>query len=212
MAELIKTHHEVVILAIGLLLTTLGLLSFSGLIVWPTASATSTATQTVVVTASVREWITFSVSVTSTTLTPDLVDTAGNTAIGSSSAITLSLGTNAGKWKIEVNGTDTVGMVRLNGTDTIASVNPTGTITAGSNGYGLNATTSYAGADIDIRYDYWSTTTVGGVTTTLRTLATKQTGNASATVASIKIYAAATSTQQAGNYRDTITLTATSPY
>ena len=210
MAELIKKNQEIVILAIGLLLTALGLLSFSGLIVWPTAFATSTATKTIVVTAVVQESLTFSVSVTSTTLTPDLVDTAGNAAIGSSTNITLSLGTNAGKWKIEVNGADTVGMVRLGGSETIVSVS--GTIATGTNGYGLNATTSYAGVTIDPVYNYWGTPTVGPATTTLRTLATKQTGNASATVATIKIYAAATSTQVAGNYRDTITLTATSPY
>lgn len=211
MAESIKKNQEFVILAIGLLLTTLGLLSFSGLITWPTVDATSTATRTIVVTAVVQEWLTFSVSVTSTTLTPDLVDTAGNTAVGSSTSITLSLGTNAGAWKIEVNGTDTTGMVRVGGSETIASVNPTGTITAGINGYGLNATGSLAGVNIDPRYAFWGTNAVGGVTTTLRSLATKANANASATVATIKIYAAATSTQVAGNYRDTITLTATSP-
>ena len=60
-------------------------------------------------------------------------------------------------------------------------------------------------------YNYWGTNTVGAVSTTLNTLASKGSANATATVATIKIYAAATSTQVAGTYRDTITLTATSP-
>lgn len=212
MAEKLKKHKDMAfIIGIGLFLAIVGVLTLSGMIVLPNLA--SAATQTVSVSATVNPWLTFSVNPTSAPLTPDLVDAAGGVAIGSSTNISLIVGTNSsGGWNITIQGQNG-GLAST--TNLIASVAAgaaaSTTLVAGTNGYGANSTTTLTGVTVDPRYDKWGTVTVAAIaSSTSQALASKGTKNASTTVATMKVYAAATSTQASAVYSDTITLTATS--
>ena len=164
-------------------------------------------TSDITVSATVQEWITLGVSTSSVVLSPVLLDTGGNTAIGSSTNIGITVGTNnAGGWHLSVQSSG--GKLTGGGFD-ILSCDATSSITAGTDMYGLNATTSYAGASISTNYDYWGEDIVGTASTTDQTFAQKSTDNASTTVATIKIMAACDVTQEPETYSDTLTITAT---
>ena len=174
-----------------------------------TASAATTSTN-VSVSATVNEWITLSISTSSVNLTPDLVDTAGNTAIGSSSNITMNVGTNAvSGWSVTIAGTQACPGALTSSSYSINQPTATSSLAAGTDGYGANATTSLAGVTIGAYYNYWGTNTVGEICSSAQTLSSKSTANTSQTVTTIKIEAACDSLQEAGTYTDTITLTAT---
>jgi len=168
------------------------------------------ATSTVGVTATVESWLTFQVSTTSVSLTPALVDSTGATHIGSSTAITLTLGTNnTNGWSITIQGANG-GLYSNTASHLISTVSGTSTLSAGTDGYGANATATYSGVTIGNYYDYWGTDTVGEIaSSTSYTLASRDSPNAEADVADMKIKAAAQATTPAANdYSDTITLTA----
>jgi hypothetical protein len=217
MPEIIKKNLDVaLVLGIGLVLAISGIMGMIELVALPDfASAATTAT--VGVTATVQEWITFSVNPTSVTLSPALVDTAGTTAVGSSTAITLNVGTNsADGWSISVNGATAAGTCTngglVSGTSSICQPSATSTLAAGTDGYGANATSATSGVAIAANYNYWGSTTVGELDTTASTFANKNSPNAATDVASMKVYAACDSAQPSGSYTDTITLTATPAY
>lgn len=212
MADLIREHKELVIFAgLGLILAAAIFLTMSNLFDFPVFAAT--ATQTVSVTATVQSWLLFSVSPTSTALSPDLVNTSGGTAIGSSTNITLMGGTNdAGGWSITIRGangglaTSTFDLIESVATGTSAST----TLTAGTDGYGANATTVLSGASIGAPYNNWGTAKVGAIASTTSQTLVNGPVTASTTLATMKIYAAANADQPAGTYGDTVTLTITS--
>lgn len=196
------------------ILTGLGLIAVFGLaVVFPVIRGSEPASaqvqRTVDVTAIVQEWIAFTVSESSTTLAPDLVDTGGNAEVGSSSAIRLNVGTNTTTgWTMAVVGT---GEGLVSGANTIKSVEPTSTIAAGTEGYGLNATHTLAGVDMNTTtYAFWDTTDVGRVNSTSTNLATKSSANSTQEVIRIRFYAAANADNTPpGTYTGTTTLTAT---
>ena len=212
MAEKIKKHWDLVLISgIGLTLAIAGILAISGMIALPNPAEAATAT--VGVTATVQEWLTFSVNPTSVTLTPDLVDTAGNTAVGSSTAVTLTLGTNsADGWSIDARGataTTTCAQGGLvSGSYSICQPSATSTLAAGTDGYGANATDTLTGVTIAANYAYWGTNTVGELNDTDSDFASKTSSNASSDVASMKVLTASDALQEPGSYTDTITLTA----
>ena len=216
MSEIIKKNWDVIfVLGIGLVLAIAGIIGMSGLIVLP-SSVSAATTATVGVTATVQPWLTFSVSPTSITLSPDLVDVNGITHIASSTSnVSLILGTNSGVgWSISIIGAN--GGLATSSYDLIDSV-ATGTTTTLSNtgvdGYGANATGSIANANPGTYYANWGTATVGAIaSSTPQTLINKNSSNASSTVGLMKVYAQCDSTQPSGTYGDTITLTATPAY
>ena len=168
------------------------------------------ATSTVGVTATVESWLTFQVSTTSVSLTPALVDSTGTPHIGSSTAITLTLGTNnTNGWSITIQGANG-GLYSNTASHLISTVSGTSTLSAGTDGYGANATATYSGVTIGNYYDYWGTDTVGEIaSSTSHTLASKSDPNVQTDVVDMKIKAAAEATTPAANdYSDTITLTA----
>ncbi|GAI22881.1 unnamed protein product, partial [marine sediment metagenome] len=137
----------------------------------------------------------------------DLVDTSGNTAIGSSTDINITVGTNdPGGWILSV---ESAGGKLTTGTYDIDSCDATSSIAAAGDMYGLNATTSDGDVTISPNYNYWGENIVGTASTTDQTFATKDSANASTTVATIKIMAACDAAQEAGAYTDTLTITAT---
>ena len=212
MAKEIKKHWDLVLISgIGLTLAIAGILAISGMIAL--LNPAEAATATVGVTATVQEWLTFSVNPTSVTLTPDLVDTAGNTAVGSSAAVTLTLGTNSPDgWSIDARGATAVATCTqgglVSGSYKICQPSATSTLAAGTDGYGANASTTLTGVTIAANYDYWGTNTVGELNDADSDFASKTSSNASSDVASMKVLAASDALQEAGSYTDTITLTA----
>jgi len=187
----------------------LGLLAIGTIKVFLPEKAMAQATSTTVgVTATVEEWLTFSVSPTTVTLSPALVDAAGTPHIGSSPDIALTLGTNSSDgWSIRIKGANG-GLRSPTANYTISTVPGTSTLSAGIDGYGANATSSLSGVTIGAKYNYWGTDTVGEITTTDNTLAQKGSPNTEQQVALMKIKAAANVMTPSGNYSDTITLTA----
>ena len=212
MAKEIKKHWDLVLISgIGLTLAIAGILAISGMIALPNPAEAATAT--VGVTATVQEWLTFSVNPTSVTLTPDLVDTAGNTAVGSSTAVTLTLGTNSPDgWSIDARGATAVATCAqgglVSGSYEICQPSATSTLAAGTDGYGANATDTLDGVTIAANYAYWGTNTVGELNDTDSDFASKTSSNASSDVASMKVLTASDALQDPGSYTDTITLTA----
>jgi hypothetical protein len=155
------------------------------------------------------------------TLTPSLVDAAGTAHIASSTNIDLQVGTNStGGWNVTIQG-KYGGLCHSSATGTscsdptnnlIASVATGGTtaLSAGTDGYGANATNTLSGVTIGTYYANWNTDTVGAIaSSTSQTLASKTSANSAQSVAYLKIKAASETTQKSGSYYDTITLTAT---
>jgi hypothetical protein len=89
------------------------------------------------------------------------------------------------------------------------SYTATATLIAGTDGYGIQATTTNSNISINIRYNV-SGDTVGGLTTTTITLASSSVAVSSEQI-TIKHKAAISSLAPTGNYQDTITYSCTSP-
>lgn len=168
------------------------------------------STSTVAITAIVEAWLDFSVTPTSTTLQPPLVQADGTLNVASSTDIVLTLGTNAPNgWGITIKGQN-AGLYSSNRGHLIPTVVGTSTIATGTEAYGANATSTSAGVVIGNYYDYYGTNTVGEIATTSRNLASKSSPNSTRSVANMKVKATAAETTPPGNdYSDTITLTAT---
>lgn len=160
----------------------------------------------VTLTVTVEPYLSFSASATSTNLSPDMVDSSGNPHVASSTAITLTAGTNAaGGFSVTV--ADAAGDLAYGPTGTIASVGAgTTTIVAGTNGYGIQATST--AMTVAPTYDYWvPSTVVGTASSSAQTLASRASPGYGLT-ALMRLLAAATTSIPVGNYQDTITLTA----
>lgn len=213
MVQKIKKHKDIImVLGIGLFLVIAGIMGMSGLVGFPNSAQAATTTQTVTVTATVQPWLYFSVTPTSLTLAPDLVDIAGSVHIGSSTSnVSMTVGTNSsGGWSVGIKGLNG-GLA--SGTSLIPTVpvSATTTLSAGTSGYGANAASSTAGVEVGAGYAGWNSAAVGAISSsTSQTILSKTTANASTTVGQMKVYAAASSTAPSGSYTDTITLTLTS--
>lgn len=160
------------------------------------------------VTATVEAWLTFTVSTTTVSLTPPLVQSDGSLNIGTSPDIILNIGTNAyGGWQVRIKGANG-GLKRTNPDYTIPTVNATGTVATGTEAYGANADDLVSGVTIGEYYDYYGTNTVGQISTQDSSLASKTSPNSPTDVVKMMIKASARDTTPPGNYSDTITLTA----
>jgi hypothetical protein len=197
-----KNWNLILALGIGLILTITGVMGISKMMVTP-SSVSAATTATVSVSATVQEWLSISVSPTSATLTPDMVDTSGNTYIASSSDITITTGTNHGTgYNLQINENDNNGLA--SGSYYIDNPTATTTVTAGTDAYGAQATSTVT--TIAANYNYWGTNVVGDFELTAQNLATKSSPGSGETT-TMKLKAACDSTQPAGTYTDTITLT-----
>ena len=211
MAEKIKKHWDLVLVGgIGLTLAIIGMLVMSGLLVLPNTASAVTTTQTVTVSATVQPWLTFTVSTSSVQLLPDLVDTAGATHIASSTAITMTVGSNADSYTMYIK--DLNAGIKEGGGVLIPSVAVTSTLTEGSDNdnYGAQATTTLSEVTIQSLYNSWGTETVGRVTTTDDTLFIDTGTPATDRTADLKLKAECDSLQKAATYSDTVTLSAVS--
>ena len=215
MAEKIKKHWDLVLVGgIGLTLAIIGVLIMSGMMVLPNfASAATTVQASVGVTATVSEWLTFTVSTSSVTLTPDLVSITGATAIASSSIIDLNLGTNSPNgWSMSVTSTNGQLNGSAGGSINSPATGNTTTTAAGTDAYGINATTTYGTISIPALYAEATldSNVVGSVDTSSQSFATSSQIFADNTnVIDIRVRASCDALQEPGSYTDTIYLTAT---
>jgi hypothetical protein len=203
MKKIFKQNKSILIIfAVGLVLVAGSLLTVKNC---TNEANAATATSSVLVTATVQAWLSFSLSATSTTLAPDLVNTAGGTSIGSSSVINLTLGTNAtGGYSVSLISAN--GALKSGGYSIQSAANTaSSTISAGTNNYGVEGSSTVA--TVGGIYNYWNSSIIGPAASTSAVF-TSHNIQAASEVTAMKIFAAAAATQFAGTYTDTITLTA----
>ena len=163
-------------------------------------------TATVSVTAQVREWASLTASSTAA-LSPDMVDYSGNLSIASSSGLGFISKSNSGDgYSVTVQGD---GDNRLDGSisGTIDSVGAgaTSTIVAGTDGYGIQATSTES--TVASIYDNWGDNIMGPIRAAVTIVNKDAPTDADGHYTSFRIAAACDVQQGSGEYSDTITLT-----
>lgn len=200
MTERIKKHWDLAL--IGVVGLSLAIVAMFSVFPNPVFSQTST---TVIVTAVVQEYMSFTSSATSTQLSPDLLDASGILHVGSSTDIVLTVNTSsADGYSISVESAN-------DGLDytayTIQMTTPTTTVATGTDAFGMQA--SSTSMTILPQWDFeLNTNDVGRATTTAAKFATKSSAGSGET-ATVKFLAACDDAQPAGTYTDTITFTLT---
>jgi len=173
-------------------------------------SAQETDDDDVDITATVQEWITFAIDDLDLELSPDLVESDGSTNIGVASA-DINIGTNSGSgWHLTVQGLNDGLLEDGIGDHLIDTVEGRAELTAGSDGYGVTIQDIFA-QELTIPANYANDGNfVGEVPSeTPAEVANYDSPHAAADVATFHVRAAAQSTTPAGDYKDTITITAT---
>ena len=204
MTKTIKKDREIILaLGIGLVLAIAGTVGMRNTI--PLINPASAATETMAISATIQQWLTFSASTTTIPMTPDLVTIAGATNIASTTDITLTSGTNSTNgYSIDVRSVSNAGLCHSGGCGTHNINSGTSTpLVAGTDGYGMQATTTDSDVTIHSNYDYWGNDNVGGITVATKDLAdtsSPSTGDET----SIKFKAAAANTDPDGTYSDSV--------
>lgn len=211
MSEQIKRNFDIAIaFGIALCLIIVAMIGFQQKLRAPTPAYAAEATDTVIVFATVEPYISITVSPSQATMTPALIDSAGTTAVGSTSDITAQVSTNdeAG-FVLSIQGANS-GLLHTDTVTLIASVVSTSTLTDANDddGYGVNATSTDTRLDIGSYYDFYGTLEVGGVTTSA-VLSSTSSGPITDATTTMRAYAECESSQKSGVYSDTISLTAT---
>ena len=169
MPEIIKKHGNTAFtagLAIVLLIGTIVVIS--GTMSSPMSTeASATASTSVTVNAVVSAYITLAVSTTSTYLMPNLVDSSGNTFIGSSTVSTTVSTNDSAGYTLSLQGTYGGVSSTPNLILNVASSTGSSTITAGVGGYGANATSSVATILATSTYNCWGQDIVGTIILTV---------------------------------------------
>jgi hypothetical protein len=159
-------------------------------------------TQLIAATATIQEWLSFDVEPNTMNL-GDLVDTGGNTFIGTATS-TLTLGTNnENGWFVDIRSSNAA-LVHSSGTSTGQILSATSTVAAGEDHYGAQC----ASRDATCSTPYNKTANdVKGLADTDELFAsTSAPGSLEEVILTVK--AASTITNTPGTYSDTITLTA----
>jgi hypothetical protein len=208
MPEKRKDHWDIALaLVIGLILTMVGIIGLSGMLARP--SSVSAATETIEVSATVQSWVSLAVTPTSTTLTPDLVTTTGGTNIGESDYIQITTGTNGSSgYTLDIKSLN-AGLCHSGGCGSGKLDSASTTLSAGTSGYGGQATSTDVDVTVNGNYLFATgTDAVGGFITTDVDL-TDTSGPSSGDISWLTLKAAATSTAPSGTYQDVLTLTLT---
>jgi len=121
--------------------------------------------------------------------------------------IILRVGTNNNGWEINIKGRNNG--LRSSATDyTIGSVSDFSLLTAGTDGYGINATSTLEGVLVEETYDHYGTDTVGELIDSYNLLASRNSLNMTSDVLRMQIKAAASIMTPVGeDYLDIITIT-----
>ncbi|MDD5145365.1 MAG: hypothetical protein PHF44_00730 [Candidatus Pacebacteria bacterium] len=205
MAERIKKNWEInLVLFIGLVLAIVGVVSLFGM--KPSTNNALAAATSVTVTATVSEWLSITGSTTSVAILPALVDTSGNLATGTSQIVTLTCGTNHDDGFSLTVKSDNAALI-YNATSIASHASGSTTIEIGTDGYGVQASSS--DATIDPIYNYWDNEPlqiVGTASTTAQTLATNGVPE-SGQIIDVRFKATTSNQKTAGTYTDTIDFT-----
>jgi hypothetical protein len=211
MPKMIKKDWDIALaVAIGLVLTVAGIIGLSSMVARPSTVTADTATETVEVSATVAAWVSLEVTPTSTSLSPELVTSAGGTNIGESDYIQITTGTNGVTgYSLDIKSLNAA-LCHSTGCATGTISSASATLAAGTDGYGAQATSSDSDVTIAASYNHaTSTNTVGGLENSDNDLADTS-SESSGDITWLTLKAAATSTKTVGTYEDTITLTLTS--
>ena len=214
MAETIREHKELIFgVGTGLILAAMAIVALSGLMAPARdVSAAAAASTTITLTATVQEYLTITASENSTSMTGDLVDTAGNTGVASTGAIELYVSTNnAGGYSLTVQGLNgglaTSSYALYIQSATWVTGTPTTTIAAGTDGFGINASSTQSTITFD--FDYWDSQIVAGVSSTTATTVATYASPIQNSTTSIRAYGASDALQGAGVYQEELWMTAT---
>ena len=204
MAETIKEQKETIfIVGIGLIFLTAAIVGMYTMVALP--SSVSAATETITVGATISEWLSFSVSTNTATISPALVDSGGTEAIGTSNTITLTAGTNdAAGYTITIMSQSNAGLCHSAGCGTHNINSGTSTLAAGTDGYGAQATSTDADVTVDTAFDKTGND-VGGITTGGKKLADTS-GGSDGDDTDLLFKAAASKADPEGAYSDSVDL------
>lgn len=166
------------------------------------------------VSAIVNTWLNFDVSTTTLSLSPDLIDLAGDLNIASSTIISVFVGTNHNSgWSLSISSTSTdcPGSKLTSGQNYISMNSATSTVVTGQDAYGANATSTLSGVQIGSYYNFWNSSpiVVGEICSTGQTLASYNQPHPFQEALKIKFYASCDLDQPSGTYTDTVVLTLT---
>ncbi len=206
MREIIKENLDTTFaVVIGIIFAIIGIIGIAD--TFPIINPASAATETISVSATISQWISFSVSTNTVAITPDLVTSAGGTNIGSSPDITLTAGTNdADGYSIDLR--DSYGGLCHSGGCSVWKVTSTdATLSAGTDGYGAQASSTDSDVTIGANYNYWGNNQVGDISSTTAQTVASTSGPSSSDQTLLKLKAAAADTDPDGTYSDTLTLT-----
>ncbi len=162
----------------------------------------------IAIAAIVDMWFYFEILPVLADLEPALVEADGSLNIGTTPDIVLRVGTNNNNgWEIKIRGRNNG--LRSSATDhTINSVSNFSLLTAGTDGYGMNATGTLEGVLVEEIYDHYGTDTVGELIDNYNLLASRNSLNMTSDVLRIQIKAAASIMTPVGeDYLDIITIT-----
>jgi hypothetical protein len=211
MANTIKQYKNTIFAGAGLFSVLLTILVLGGIVYLPNFAdfANADATSSVSVTATIQQWLSFSLSTTTASL-GNLVDTSGNLYIGSAtSGLTLSSNSDNG-YSVTIQGAN--GGLKNGATSSIATAASGGTSTCTSTSPGADAygaQISDAGA-LTISSPFNVTgNTVGSVASTTAQKLVSSVYSASAQTATLTVKASANKFDKDGTYTDTLTLTLT---
>ena len=209
MAKTIKKHKEIIFtIIVGLLITITGIVGMYGVVPTFTNTVEAATTAEVSVTATVQEWISITASSTAT-LSPDLVDINGVVHLASSTGLGFIAKSNsADGYTVTITGANDGLDGSVSGSIASVGLAATTTIAAGTDGYGVQASSTEA--TVDALYDNWGNDTLGSAHTTGQSMV-DYTGptDADGHLVGFRIAAACDAQQESGSYTDTITLTIT---
>lgn len=212
MAKIIKKNIDVALaVGIGLFLLIVSVIGINEMVVVNFADAATTDTAQITVSATVAQTISINVSSSALSL--------GTLTIGSVSATNtnFTVKTNAGNGYTvsikDVGDTTNGGLYNTTSTHLIASnESASSTLTAGTEGYGVQGTTSDADVNIYPLYNWWEgTNNVGPIKITDLDFCSSSSPTLG-DVSGIYIRTAITAITAAGTYEDIITLTATGSF
>ena len=165
---------------------------------------------TVEVTATVEAWAELIIDETELTLDPDLIQADGTANVGIAST-TFQVGTsNVDGWNLQMQGANNGLLHAEEGNDAlIGTVTEREGLVAGDAGYGVNLEAILGTVEEDYEYDGEDENTVGPVNDTATTIMSHNEAHDTEEAGTFHVRAAADSTQEQGDYEDSITLTAT---
>ena len=204
MVNAIKQHKNTIFAGAGLFSVLLAVLVLTGAVSLPTFAD---ASETVSVTATIQEWVSFAVSPTTTNL-GNLVTSVGGLAIGSAtSGLTISSNNSAG-YSVTIQGANG-GLSGSNGgliaTPASGATTTCTTADPGTDAYGAQATSTTLAISSPFNV---TGNVVGSVAASSQPLLSSAYSTSSQT-ATLTIKASANKYDKDGTYSDTLTLTAT---